>query len=214
LAYRADTVNTVIDAKGDLLAGTAADTIDRIAVGANDTVLTADSSTATGLKWATSAAGGMTLISTTTLTGTTVTLSSIPQTYNSLYLVFKNVDPVNDTAYVCLRLNGTSSVDYYNFNTFGASSSSAADTRWIVTNGIDVSVNANLSTVIIPDYTNSTTRKMAFTNYVGSPDSGSADISALITFGGSKITAAVSSLTITTNSGDFSSGTVLLYGVK
>jgi hypothetical protein len=214
LKYQAATVNTVIDAKGDLLAGTAADTIARIAVGANDTVLTADSSTATGLKWATSAAGGMTLISTTTLTGTTITLSSIPQTYNSLYLVFKNVDPVNDTNYVTLRLNGTSSVSYYNFITFGSQSSSAADTRWVITNGIDVTVNANLATITIPDYTNATTRKMGFINYVGSPDTGSADISSLIAVGGSTITAAVSSLTITTNSGDFSSGTVLLYGVK
>jgi hypothetical protein len=43
---------TIVDAKGDLIAATAADTVDRLAVGANDTVLTADSSTATGLKWA------------------------------------------------------------------------------------------------------------------------------------------------------------------
>jgi hypothetical protein len=43
---------TAIDAKGDLVAGTGADTFSRIAVGANNTVLTADSSTATGLKWA------------------------------------------------------------------------------------------------------------------------------------------------------------------
>lgn len=46
---------TAIDAKGDLVAGTGADTFARLAVGANDTVLTADSSTATGLKWATPA---------------------------------------------------------------------------------------------------------------------------------------------------------------
>jgi len=43
---------TIFDAKGDLLTATAADTPARLAVGANDTVLTADSSTATGLKWA------------------------------------------------------------------------------------------------------------------------------------------------------------------
>jgi len=47
---------TIVDAKGDIIAATAADTVSRLAVGANDTVLTADSSTATGLKWA--AAGG------------------------------------------------------------------------------------------------------------------------------------------------------------
>jgi len=43
---------TIVDAKGDIIAATAADTVSRLAVGANDTVLTADSSTATGLKWA------------------------------------------------------------------------------------------------------------------------------------------------------------------
>lgn len=46
---------TIVDAKGDLIAGTAADTVARLAVGANDTILTADSSTATGLKWAAAA---------------------------------------------------------------------------------------------------------------------------------------------------------------
>jgi hypothetical protein len=45
---------TIVDAKGDIIAATAADTVARLAVGANNTVLTADSSTATGLKWAAS----------------------------------------------------------------------------------------------------------------------------------------------------------------
>jgi hypothetical protein len=43
---------TIFDAKADILTATAADTPARLAVGANDTVLTADSSTAIGLKWA------------------------------------------------------------------------------------------------------------------------------------------------------------------
>jgi hypothetical protein len=51
---------TAIDAKGDLVAGTGADAFSRLAVGANDTVLTADSAQATGLKWAAPAAGGFT----------------------------------------------------------------------------------------------------------------------------------------------------------
>jgi hypothetical protein len=42
-----------IDAKGDLLVGTADNTVDNLAVGANGSVLMADSSTATGLSWAT-----------------------------------------------------------------------------------------------------------------------------------------------------------------
>jgi hypothetical protein len=43
---------TVIDAKGDLIVGVSADTIGRLAVGTNGFVLTANSSTATGLEWA------------------------------------------------------------------------------------------------------------------------------------------------------------------
>ena len=42
---------TLFDAKGDILVATAADTPGKLTVGANDTVLVADSSTATGLKW-------------------------------------------------------------------------------------------------------------------------------------------------------------------
>ena len=49
---------TAIDAKGDLVAGTGADAFARLGVGANGTLLTADSSEATGLKWAAPAAGG------------------------------------------------------------------------------------------------------------------------------------------------------------
>jgi hypothetical protein len=50
--------NTIVDAKGDIIAATANDTPARLAVGANNTVLTADSSTATGLKWATPVTSG------------------------------------------------------------------------------------------------------------------------------------------------------------
>jgi hypothetical protein len=46
-------VTTVVDAKGDLLAGTANDTVGRLAVGTNGQYLVADSAETTGLKWAT-----------------------------------------------------------------------------------------------------------------------------------------------------------------
>jgi hypothetical protein len=67
---------TIFDAKADLLTATAADTPARIAVGANGTVLTADSAEATGLKWA--AAGGKILqvVQATTTTAMTSTSTS------------------------------------------------------------------------------------------------------------------------------------------
>jgi hypothetical protein len=51
---------TAIDAKGDLVPGTGADTFARLAVGANGTILTADSAEATGLKWAAASGGSFT----------------------------------------------------------------------------------------------------------------------------------------------------------
>lgn len=48
--------NAIVDAKGDLIGATAADTPARLAVGTNGQVLTADSTAATGLKWAAVAA--------------------------------------------------------------------------------------------------------------------------------------------------------------
>lgn len=52
------TVDPEFDAKGDVIGGTGNDTASRLAVGANDTVLTADSGEATGLKWAAAGGGG------------------------------------------------------------------------------------------------------------------------------------------------------------
>jgi hypothetical protein len=51
---------TLLDAKGDLIVATAADTPARLAVGTNNQVLMADSAQATGVKWGASAASTLT----------------------------------------------------------------------------------------------------------------------------------------------------------
>lgn len=91
---------TIVDAKGDLIAATAADTVARLAVGAtNGMTLQVDSSTATGLKWAAPAAGGKVLqvVQGTTTTNvvsnssafadTTLTASITPSATSSKILV-------------------------------------------------------------------------------------------------------------------------------
>jgi hypothetical protein len=74
-----NTMATAVDAKGDLIVGTGADTFSRLAVGGTDGhTLQVDSSTATGLKWAASAGGGKVkqIVSTTYSTAATNTTSS------------------------------------------------------------------------------------------------------------------------------------------
>jgi hypothetical protein len=80
--------NAIVDAKGDLISATAADTPARLAVGTNGQVLTADSTTATGLKWNTPSTGtpafvGVSLKSTTDQTISNSTYTAI--TWNDEY---------------------------------------------------------------------------------------------------------------------------------
>lgn len=54
--------NDIVDAKGDLIAASAADTPARLAVGTAGQILSVDSSTATGLKWVTPNPGDITAV--------------------------------------------------------------------------------------------------------------------------------------------------------
>jgi hypothetical protein len=68
---------TAIDAKGDLIVGTGADTFARLGVGTNGHTIVADSAEATGLKWAAPAGGGKVL---QVVQGTLATKTSINTT--------------------------------------------------------------------------------------------------------------------------------------
>jgi hypothetical protein len=73
----------ILDAKGDLITATAADTPARLAVGANGTVLTADSAQGTGLRWATPTAGKIgQVVTATTATETSTTSTTYADVTN------------------------------------------------------------------------------------------------------------------------------------
>jgi hypothetical protein len=87
---------TILDAKGDLITATAADTPARLAVGTNGQVLTADSTAATGLKWGTAASGALVKINTTSFSG--VTTQSINSVFTSTYTNYKVIVHLTSTA--------------------------------------------------------------------------------------------------------------------
>lgn len=77
----------ILDAKGDLITATAADTPARLAVGTNGQVLTADSTAATGLKWASAASSGSTLLA--------VQTNSYGSNYSTTSTSFVDVNATN-----------------------------------------------------------------------------------------------------------------------
>lgn len=103
---------STIDAKGDLLVGTADNTITRLAVGTNNYVLTADSAEASGVKWAAAGGGGFTLLSTTTLSSTSTTISSISQSYSQLLITGEDMGTVANDAAMRFRFNGITASNY------------------------------------------------------------------------------------------------------
>jgi len=78
---------TIVDAKGDLITATAADTPARLAVGANGTVLTAASGQATGLEWATPSSG-LTLIQRSTFSNVAGTSTTFDGVFTSTYVSY------------------------------------------------------------------------------------------------------------------------------
>jgi hypothetical protein len=117
--------NAIVDAKGDIIAATAADTPARLAVGANGTVLTADSAEATGLKWATPAGGGgsYTSLASGSLSGTSTSVNITTTGYYQVIVFVKNITCTTDF-YMGIDLNGDSGSNY----SFTSSSVSSGST--------------------------------------------------------------------------------------
>lgn len=212
IAVAAD--QTPLTTKGDLFTFTTTDA--RLPVGTNGQYLSANSATSTGLEWVTPAAsGGMTLISTTTLSGASVVLSSIPQTYKQLQLIIRNYLPVNSNALLRMRYNG-STTNQYNSNDLGVSQGNATfgiSYAMIGQDGNSNTVSQQFSWVNIPDYTNTTTWKYNTAFAIANNSTTTTNVQIGSYYGIWNQTSAITSITLSPASGNFTSGTVLLYGV-
>jgi hypothetical protein len=211
---------TIIDAKGDLIAGTAADTAARLAVGTNGQVLTADSTAATGLAWATAASGGgYTELASGSLSGTSVVLSTINSGYRDLQLIIKGATWGTGNSYLTLQANSVTA--NYDFaaalaaNTFGGFVyASSAQSVWRFASDAPQTNNNDQNMYVVNFYDYAATNDTKLGSVSFRMDTGVARV-----YGGALgvagVDAAISSLTISTNAGyTFNGGTYVLYGVK
>jgi hypothetical protein len=208
---------TAIDAKGDLIAGTGADAFSRLGVGANNTVLTADSAEATGLKWATPASGGMTLLSTTTLSGATTTVSSINQTYNTLFVLMTGVN-ISGNEFPEIKPNAANTAAFVesvsNASTVQTVAAGASAIRPYSGNqNTKAATTSNGCALTIYNYASSTNVKPF--DLSSTHENSTSLRCATLAKGGLNTNTAITSIQfVSGGSTTFSAGTVLIYGVK
>lgn len=211
------TPKSVYTAKGSIAAATAASTPANVTVGANGTVLTADSTAAAGVTWSTPASGGgLTLLSTTSLTGASTTISSISQSYKSLFMVIYGV--TNATANGVMRIapnNNTTGCSYVSTDSVGASFVSSVNRVTnlnLGTTAWDRTTSTNVATVQFDNYTSSSNYK-SLNAYGFANETGGSVMS--FNIGGAFVSnTAITSLVFSNAGGNLSTGTVLLYGVN
>jgi len=210
---------TTMTTKGDLVPATGSGTYARLGVGTNGQTLVADSSAATGLKWATASSGGMTLLSTTTLTGASVTLSSISGSYKLLRIFIEL--PLNATdswdTKMCFNADTTAN-RHQNLSlatdTTGVNGSFTQTSGSITYDGLDNAVTQTLIDITIPDYANANTWKFAYATSLGNNTTTTTQFSYKSNLIAYNQTSAISSLLFKPGTGNFTSGTIYLYGVN
>jgi trimeric autotransporter adhesin len=209
---------TLLTTKGDIIVATGNATLVRQGVGANGTVLTANSAQADGVEWVTPVSGGMTLLSTTSMSGSSVTISSIDQTYKNLVVEIQNVTATGNYSYRW-RPNGLDDSSNINaIRNIGASTSTFGNmggSNWMIDNNtttfLSNSTN-NKVTITIFDYASTDSYKNYTLTGSGVRSSGS---DALTSSEGGTIlfNTAISSIGFLTGA-TLNGGTVRIYGVK
>lgn len=210
--------NAIVDAKGDLIAATAADTPARLAVGTDGQVLTADSTAATGIKWATASSGSMTLISSGSLTGTSVTVSPIAGTYKQLIVKMFNGYGATSGYFPSLRFNGDTGATQYYCGAFKMPSATGLgvgpSSYGAVAESSQNSSSYYLANyTVIPNYTSTTSYKICTLNFLARGASDFHTGSGTMYW---KSTSAITSITMINEGGGttWAGGTYEIWGVN
>ena len=204
---------TAIETLGDSIDASLVD----LKGGTTGQVLSKTSATDMDFTWTTAASGGgMTLLSTTTLTGTSVTISSISQSYKHLLVVIKNAYAGGvDTPFI--RFNGDSGANYAEryVRVIGTTVSAASNGNanyfriGVISTNTDWS-NKFASETWVWRYTD-TSAIQATSNSAGYDGS---DKTQYLVEPRYNASAAITSITVGNTSETFTAGTVYIYGVS
>jgi hypothetical protein len=200
LAYRSSTANVKT----------------RLGLGTAGQVLQVNSG-ATAPEWATPVTGGMTLINTggTALTGTSVSISSIPATYRNLQIVIVNGRPSVDGEVFRTRYNNDSGSNrYFSSNSNGVGSQAFNSTYIDLQGDSDNTATQGVIVWDVYDYTNTSTWKLSNSLAIMPNNTTPTNAGAYRQLQGYNQTTAISEINIFVANGTMSAGTVYVYGVK
>jgi len=203
---------------GDTIYSSSGSTPARLGIGTTGQVLTVSGGIPS---WATASSGGMTLLSTTTLSGSSVTIGSIPATYNDLQLIITAFTPPSQHYQaIDLYTGSNSSVGgyiLYDIDSISTTSVITSGSGKFYTSRPQApgwnSTNATSHTVVnVYDYAR-TGVKHIIHSVTGYTDGNGTNRTALA-FGCSENTGAINAINISTGLGGSFTGTAYLYGVK
>ena len=161
--------------------------------------------------------GGMTLLSSTTLSGSqTINVTGIPTSYRDLKIVIRGFLPATDGATLQFRFNGDSTANRHTIQSSSTADgiSTFASSGPTICGAQDNSVATGLIEINMTDYANTTTWKQAF--FISSVVDSTTTTSVRFNSGTIRYnqTTAITSITIFASSGNINAGTLLLYGVN
>jgi hypothetical protein len=168
-------------------------------------VLTADSAETTGLKWVTPAGGGMSLLSTTTISNNaSIDITAISQDFTDLIVISSTNIILASSSHLRIRPETDSGVKY---NYFKGSNVWQEDTDSYPF-GTDTSVTEWSFAMRIYNYANSTSKKI-IDYYINRGDGAVQAFGVGIT----STTSAIDNIAIQAASGNLTSGVIKVYGV-
>jgi len=205
-----DATSDLVTTAGDIVYGTAADTMARLGIGTANQVLRVNSG-ATAPEWATPSSGGITLLSTTSLSGASTTVSSIDQTYTNLYIIMYGFYSAGGNQF---KIKPNATLNNVGNNVGGANGNISTlinDTN-VQCPPVGTSTTAvdSVAILTVANYSDATMTK-PLSWYGNATNGGSANFFGNGSF---RITAAINAFVFALDSGTWGGGTIKVYGVK